>query len=151
MSARTLDGGGERAPVSELDALRAEVASAHSLDARTVPFLVGLSVEEVEASAREFAQLAATSGARVEVDYDDPLPHAFVNARAEKRRRQRELATALHGPRLPARDEHGRFARRGFDGGARTPVPIGQPPEQAHSALAGQLAGLSRLRSGQSL
>jgi hypothetical protein len=56
------------------------------------------------------------------------------------------LSRSTSGPRPQPRDERGRYAASGggFDGGARTPVPVPQSPVEAHDEIVVQMARLSR-------
>jgi len=62
-----------------------------------------------------------------------------------KAARQRALVETLHGKPKQTRDEQGRFAAGGFDGGARTPTPMKRRPEREHDELVVNLSRLSRL------
>ncbi len=130
--------------MTDLDALRVEVAAAHGLDEGAAPFLVGSTLVEIEQSAQELVGLIGSA--------NDPHPASapfagLVDPRL-KAERKRALARLLIGPPAQPRDEHGRFAARGFDGGARTPAAIRESPERQHDQLVGQLAGLSRTFRG---
>lgn len=134
--------------MSELDAeLREFVAAEHGLPERAVMFLDGPTVDEVETQAAMLARLLGASGAG-EPERTQPLADLFANTGAEKARRQRALVEALHGrPGRQPRDERGRYAASssGFDGGARTPVPVPRSPEEQHNETILQLAWLSRV------
>jgi hypothetical protein len=133
--------------MTELEALRVEVAVAHGLGMNAAAFLDGATVEEIEAQAVNLARLVAA-----ERKEEQPHPLALALDPAERARRKRQLTELFTtGPRQ-ARDERGRFASRGFDGGARMSLPVRKSPEQAHDELIVQLAGLSRtFGGGQSL
>jgi hypothetical protein len=109
--------------------LRRQVAAGHGLPTGSEKFLAGESIAELEASAAALAQLVT----RADPQEPDPLSAALQAGGADKARRQRELLQVLHGTAQQPRDERGRFAG-GFDGGARTPVPMKGPPELEHDA-----------------
>jgi hypothetical protein len=128
-----------------LEAIRAEVASAHGLDARALPFITGSSLEEIESSATALAKLVDTSRVRREEEPTDLL----TAARAERVERKRELAALLTRPSPQPRDHTGRFAARGgFDGGARAPALARANPEAEHSATVARLISESRQSRG---
>jgi hypothetical protein len=127
----------------ELDELRREVAAVHGLPPAAASFIAGQTLEELEASAAKLAELIGAAGARPEQERAEPLADVFGNTARRKQEQQRALVEALHGRPQQPRDERGRFASSGFDGGARESVPHRRPPEREHDEL---IVSLSRLR-----
>jgi hypothetical protein len=102
--------------------IRRAVAAEHGLGWREATFLIGEDLETLERSA---ASLAALLGREREPERE---PTLFEHLEVEKRARKRELYLLLTG-QVPARDpSSGRFV--GFDGGARTSVPVTESHEQ---------------------
>ena len=112
-----------------LDQLRAEAVQARGLDPAAAQFLTGTTLADVEQSADDLARLIRQ---REQADASD----LFTRASADKQRRRSELLGALSGRPLPERDEQGRFATGGFDGGSRTPPP---PPAPSHDQTLSEL------------
>jgi hypothetical protein len=102
------------------------VASEHGLPEESATFLSGETLEEVEESAAQFAKLL---GKRREQQTATSFLARAATAKAE---RQGALVNLFTGrtPQRP-RDEHGRFASGGFDGGARQSPP---PPPESHES-----------------
>jgi hypothetical protein len=71
----------------------------------------------------------------------------FDGAVTAKQERQAALVNALTG-RATTSAEAAPQRSGGFDGGARTPVPVSKPPEQAHGELLAQLLTASRVYRG---
>lgn len=119
-----------------LDQLRAEAVQARGLDPAAAQFLTGTTLADVEQSADDLARLIRQ---REQADADEreqPASDLFTRAAADKQRRRSELLGALSGRPLPERDEQGRFATGGFDGGSRTPPP---PPAPSHDQTLSEL------------
>jgi hypothetical protein len=129
--------------VSDLDELRLEVAAERGLPASAVSLLTGETVEQIERSADQLANLVGRRDPEPEAG---PLAGMFANAAADKQRRNRALIQALHGPGPQPRDDHGRFVS--FDGGARTPAPTGRSPVEEHDQLIVRNARISRALGG---
>lgn len=128
----------------DLAELRVDVAARHGLDERAAGFLSGETVAAMEASARSLAELFAH---RRDPAPEESLSDVIARSLSEKEQRKRALEQALHGPRRPERDAHGRFT--GFDGGARGSQPRPRDPERDHGELVGELASFAKLgRSG---
>jgi hypothetical protein len=124
--------------VSDLDQLRAEAAAARGLDPAAARLLTGTTIAEVEESADELARLV---GQHEQADADQPEQPGsdfFARAAADKQRRRSELLDALTGRPRPERDQRGRFASGGFDGGARQSLPA--QPETHEQTLTRILA-----------
>lgn len=135
-------------PDVELESLRRNIAAARGLDADALNFVSGSNVDEIEASADALATLIDTSG---ESQQDSTAELGLFADIAATTARRKQALTALFCGRGPQpRDEPGRFAPRAasFDGGARAPVPIAKPPEQAHAELLGHLIAASRMYRG---
>jgi hypothetical protein len=109
-----------------------------------VPFLTGTTVTELEEQAAELAEVIGAHQAREQQEPADLL----TAAKAAKAQRKQALLTALTGRREQPRDELGRFARGGFDGGARAPLPARGDPEAEHAQLAADLIARSRQSRG---
>jgi hypothetical protein len=93
--------------------LRQLVATEHGLPAETASFLRGATVEEIEESALALARLLRDRR-------EESPPDFFSAAATAKAARQRALVNLLTGrPPQQPRDERGRFAAGGFDGGVR--------------------------------
>jgi hypothetical protein len=109
-----------------LDQLRAEAVAARGLDPAAVSFVTGATVEQIEASADDLARVI---GQREDAQHEQPAgSDVFSRAAEDKQRRREAFLSALVGrPQPQPRDEQGRFASGGFDGGSRTPPP--SPPE----------------------
>jgi hypothetical protein len=113
-----------------LDQFRAEAVAARGLDPAAAQFLTGTTVAEIKQSADDLARLIRQ---REQADADEreqPASDLFTRAAADKQRRRSELLGALTGrppPEPQPRDEQGRFASGGFDGGSRTPPPSPVP------------------------
>jgi hypothetical protein len=125
--------------MSEPDAmleLRRAVATQHGLPEGSEAFLRGETLQQLEASAVEFAAMLAKRG--------EPEPEAADLAELfspDARARREQRLTAIFTGRAQPRDQLGRFAAKpaasfhgGFDGGARRPVPVKGPPEKEHNA-----------------
>lgn len=127
-----------------LDQLKAELVQDRGLPDGAVSFLSGSSVAELEASADALIKVL---GSHVQ-----PAPEAsanpFTTARAAKAERQRALLAAFIGRSGQPRDAGERYARSGFDGGARQPVPAPRDAEREHSELVSLLAYQSKLGHG---
>ena len=124
------------------DELRRQVAQAHGLDPRAATFITGDTLDEVEASAAELAQLVDTT--------PEPAPRrdVFTEALTAKAQRQRQLAALFTERPARERDAQGRYTARasGFDGGARQSVPAPADPHADHDELVVQLARLRAIR-----
>lgn len=96
------------------------VATERGLPDGSATFIEGETLEEIEASASAFAKLLE--------ERREPATNLLTAASIAKAERQRVFVASLTG-RTPhqRRDERGRFASGGFDGGARPAVPL--PPE----------------------
>jgi hypothetical protein len=127
--------------MSAVDALRGEVATQHGLDPRAASLLSGETVQELEENATELAHFVHTHARDEEPVVEvDPIGTAL----AGKAERKRQLAATILRPPLPSRDEQRRFAKSGFDGGARLPVPEPSDPLRDHDEFVGELARVSR-------
>jgi hypothetical protein len=124
------------------DDLRSAIALAHGLDQDAATFLTGETIEQLEQSADQLARLVETHHQESEpAPQVDPITAALQ----DKARRKRELADTIIGrPRQP-RDEHGRYASTGFDGGARASLPRPKDPEAEHGRVVLQLARMRAL------
>jgi hypothetical protein len=125
---------------ADLEALRRLAATEHGLPPEATGFLTGSTLTELDESAAALAKLLGESR--------DPEPTAapagpFADMAGDRARRKAELAAIFTGRPKP-RDERGRFKSTGWDGGARTPVPIHPSPEQAHNELVLQMARISQ-------
>jgi hypothetical protein len=121
--------------------LRRFVAAEHRLPEGSAVFLRGETLEEVERSAVEFAQLFR-EGRDQERAVGKPGPF-FADMVAAKARRKEALAELLTGrASLQPRDARGRWT--GFDGGARQPAPTRGSPEREHNELVSELTRVSR-------
>lgn len=127
---------------------RAIVAAEHGLDERAASFVSGETVEEMEASASALADLIGRRDDQVPDDASatDPIT-AGLRAKAERKAQLRALFTGRSTPRQ--RDERGRYASTGFDGGARRTVRA-RDPEREHGELLGMMASISRTFNRQS-
>lgn len=135
-------------PESPLDQLRSEVATSRGLTPSAASFLDGTTLEQIEAQATALARLLGENADRREREV--ALGHdMFSIAATAKQVRKQALAAMFTGRALQARDEVGRFATGGFDGGARQSLPIAKSPEQAHGELVGHLVGLRRIYGGR--
>ena len=143
--------------MSDLDELRRELAVEHGLDPAVVEKLVGgVTVAEIEASVEKLVALIGSSkdfAHEHEREHEheherdrererdrDPLSAALARAPIEKARAQQALVASLHGGSSQARDEQGRYARGGFDGGARASVPASVEASAEHDATIAALA-----------
>ena len=120
----------------DVDALRGEVAEAAGLPPAAAGLLQGATLAELEDSASQLAQVVHANDVAEDEHDAPPLADLFADRAGQKLRRQRALVMALHGPRPQPRDEAGRFAAAGFDGGARRSLP---PPPQSHDAWLAEL------------
>jgi hypothetical protein len=112
--------------VSERD-VRALIAREYGLDSEAAGLLTGETLAEVEASA---AALSKLLGEQREARREQTLaPDFFTGAAAAKAERKQTLLEAITGRAPQPRDERGRFASSGFDGGARQTVA---PRRQSH-------------------
>ena len=118
-----------------LDQLRAEAVQARGLDPAAAQFLTGTTLADVEQSADDLARLIRQREQPTR-RAEQPASDLFTRAAADKQRRRSELLGALSGRPLPERDEQGRFATGGFDGGSRTPPP---PPAPSHDQTLSEL------------
>jgi hypothetical protein len=125
-----------------LDQIRSEVAADRGLPADAVSFMTGGTLAEVEASADALVHLLGTSH---DEPAQEPTTDPFATARAAKAERQRALLAAFTGRSEPTRDAAGRYARSGFDGGARSPIPSRADPRHEHDELIVRLAARSKL------
>jgi hypothetical protein len=117
------------------------VAAEYGLSREAAKFLQDETVEELEESATALADLLGRSGHQVPDDAPalDPIT-AGLRAKAE---RKAELHALFTGREPPQRDERGRYASTGFDGGARRTVRQ-RDPEREHGELLGMMTSLSR-------
>jgi hypothetical protein len=100
--------------MSEPTELRQLVATEHGLPEESASFLAGATVEEIEESATAFEKLLE------ERREQESATSFLASVAAANAARQGALVNLLTGraPQRP-RDERGRFAAGGFDGGAR--------------------------------
>jgi hypothetical protein len=108
--------------------LRELVAAEHGLPEGSVGFLSGSTVDQIEESATAFEKLLEE---RREQESSTGFLAAAAAAKAERQLALVNLLTGQAAPQQP-RDERGRFAAGGFDGGARKTPP---PPAESHDAM----------------
>ena len=141
-----------------VDEVRRAVAQANGLPEQAASLLVGTTLEELEASAGQLAELLtahqADPGPGPEQSEQETMADVIARASFEKRERQAALLASLHQPQQPEqpRDEQGKFTARGsggFGGGARPLVPAPKDPVQEHDAIVLGLTQLSHLGRSQ--
>jgi hypothetical protein len=136
---------------SNLDQLRVEAVSARGLPPAAASFLTGTTIDAIEAAADELARVV---GQREQPGEDDlaqseqPASDFFSRAAEDKQRRRSELLDALTGRPRQERDEQGRFASGGFDGGSRTSPP---PPAPSHDQTLSMLFASKAADVGRSI
>jgi hypothetical protein len=119
------------------------VAAEYGLTPEAAKFLVGETLDEVEASAVALMQLIGRDEGRDPDPAPAPQAHDPITAAlAAKAQRKRALAAIFTGREPQRRDERGRFT--GFDGGARKPTPPRRDPEREHGQLIAHMATFSR-------
>jgi hypothetical protein len=131
--------------VNEVDELRREIAARHGIPEAGVSFILGQTVEQLEASASRLAGLVAARDEQ-EPEQTDPLTHALGLGSAAKAKRNAALVGLLHGPPQQPRDRLGRYTGKqsaGFDGGAR-PLVREADPERDHDQLIAEMALASK-------
>ena len=131
-------------------AVREAVAARHGLGPEAASFLSGENISELEASAEVLKRLIATKQTeRTDATAEGEPVGFFAAARAAKQERQKRLAAILtQRPERP-RDEAGRFARGGFDGGARpSSIPAASDPVAEHDQTIGRLDSLANTFRG---
>jgi hypothetical protein len=106
--------------------IREVVADRHQLPDGSARFLIGDTVDELEASASELAELV---GERRESEPIVAPAPTFVDLVAASRARKQQLAALFAGQpaRAQPRDQQGRFAAVDFSRGARQSTPP-EPP-----------------------
>jgi len=137
-----------------IEDVRRSVAEAHSLPEAAAEFLVGTTLEELEASAAQLAELLTAHQADPEPgspEESETMADVIARASFEKRERQRALIAALHPEPQQPRDGQGKFTTSGglFGGGARPLVPAPKDPVREHDAIVLGLTQLSHLGRSQ--
>jgi hypothetical protein len=107
--------------------LRQLVATEHGLPKGSAGFLSGETLEQIEESATAFENLLEQHRGQ------ESTTNVLDAVAAVKGARQRALVNLVTGraPQQP-RDERGRFASGGFDGGARPGLP---PAPESHDEM----------------
>ena len=132
--------------MSDLEAIRFQIASARGLLSAAAKFLAGSNLVELEESASAFQRLLSAHAEPSEPEAVAPT-NLLADARAAKTARSRAIIEMFSGsPAGQPRDERGRYA--GFDGGARRPIPVRASPEREHGDVVLGLARLRALRGG---
>jgi hypothetical protein len=126
------------------DDLRELVASEHGLSPEAASLLTGSTLAELEQSAAELSKLI---GERDEGPAASRARDPFTAAAEIKAERKQTLMAALTGRAgEQPRDERGRFASTGFDGGARRQAI--QPRQQSHDEWLGEVLRYGRADLG---
>jgi hypothetical protein len=130
------------------DDVRSAVAEQHGLPEAAVGFLVGDTLEELETSAGQLAELLSSHQADPEPEPGQELTDVLASdPAAAKAAKHAAVVRALHGPpEQPRHPQTGQFVSRpSLDGGARQPAAAAPPsPEDAHNRFVAELAAASK-------